>query len=72
VLRPSASAPQPAAPANPAARPTPTVRRDTFGSAPANPAPPRAGTPEAAGSEQPVPGAALKSLRDRLVQRQQR
>jgi hypothetical protein len=73
VLRPSAPAPQPAAPASPAARPTPTVRRDTFGSAPASPPPQRAGTPEAAGSEQqPVPGAALKSLRDRLIQRQQR
>ena len=52
VLRPSAPAPQPAAPANPAARPTPTVRRDTFGSAPASPPPQRAGTAEAAGSEQ--------------------
>ena len=74
VLRPSAPAPQPAAPANPAARTMPAVRRDTFGSAPASPPPQRAGMAEAAGSEQqqPVPGAALKSLRDRLMQRQQR
>ncbi len=58
VLRPSAAAPPPGARA-----PMPAAR---FGSAPASP------PPEAGADQPPVPGAALKSLRDRLIQRQQR
>jgi hypothetical protein len=59
-LRPSATTPQPAA----AARPASPTRKDGFGGAPASP-------PPQTGSDQPaVPGAALKSLRDRLIQRQ--
>ncbi len=78
VLRPQVNVPPPAAPApgraplNPA-RPASPLRKDTFGTAPASPPPQRAGGLEGSSSEQStVPGAALKSLRDRLIQRQQR
>jgi hypothetical protein len=69
-----ASAP-PRAPVQAPARPQAAFRKDTP-AAPPGGAPPRAGerAPEtgAASGEQAVPGAALKSLRDRLIQRQQR
>lgn len=75
VLRPSVNVPQPAAPApgraplNPA-RPASPLRKDGFGT---TPPPQRTGALEGSGSDQPaVPGAAFKSLRDRLIQRQQR
>ena len=68
---PPPAAPPPAlAPLN-ATRPASLLRKDAFGGAPANPTPQRG--LEGAGSDQPpVPGSALKSLRDRLIQRQQR
>jgi hypothetical protein len=63
----------PRAPVQAPARPQAALRKDTLAAAPGNP-PPRAGerAPETASGEQAVPGAALKSLRDRLIQRQQR
>ena len=75
VLRPSVNVPQPAAPApgraplNPARAASP-LRKEGFGT---TPPPQRAGALEGSGSDQPaVPGAPFKSLRDRLIQRQQR
>ena len=65
-------APPPAA----AARPASPFRKETFGTGAANP-PQRSGErgldgEAASGDQQPVPDAALKSLRDRLIQRHQR
>jgi hypothetical protein len=76
VLRPSVNIPPPAAPAPSraplsATRPASPLRKDTFGTAPASP--PQQRDLEGSGQDQPpVPGSALKSLRDRLIQRQQR
>jgi len=76
VLRPSpapAPAAAPPAPRQPlnVPRGAAPVRKDGFGTAAAQ-APVQRG-PEGSGNEQqPAPGSALKSLRDRLIQRQQR
>ena len=76
VLRPSVNVPPPAAqpparaPLN-AARTASPLRKDSFGSAAASP-PPQRGSEDSGSDQPPVPGAALKSLRDRLIQRQQR
>jgi hypothetical protein len=65
----------PRAPVQAPARPQAEFRKDALATAPGG-APPRAGerAPETdtASGEQAVPGTALKSLRDRLIQRQQR
>jgi DNA helicase HerA-like ATPase len=73
VLRPPTPPPTATPPVNrpPVAAPrtAPPPRKEGFGTAP----PPAQRTPEGVGGEpQPVPGSALKSLRDRLIQRQQR
>jgi len=66
---PPAAAPPASRPPVAAPRTASPLRKEGFGTAPA----PVQRTPENVGGEpQPVPGSALKSLRDRLIQRQQR